>query len=144
MICHSKYSIQDVYSGDGIKVGDDEESPFLVHPICLPPFGPVDWDMTQSDFTKDQPGLYPWLRNTTALIPFEDMDCVATFRSDPEVPVPSNVKVSRKGLILTMTMQCLRRPDGCGVPLANYLVTRMIRKLPILWEGTALSQVLEA
>ena len=35
---------QDVYSGRAL----EEDGVTLIHPICLPPFGPVDWRMTRS------------------------------------------------------------------------------------------------
>ena len=35
---------QDVYDAAGLMEGGR----MLVHPICLPPFGPVDWEMTGS------------------------------------------------------------------------------------------------
>ena len=37
-------SHQDVYPGRAL----EEDGVTLIHPICLPPFGPVDWRMTRS------------------------------------------------------------------------------------------------
>ena len=90
--------MQDIYSGEGYIL----KGKMLIHPICLPPYGPVDWDMIQPNFTEEvltqkKRGLadekYPWLRNNTPLIPFEDMDCDVSFKPEINVPNPTNVKV---------------------------------------------------
>ena len=51
--CHWRWhdrliSHQDVYPGRAL----EEDGVTLIHPICLPPFGPVDWRMTRSCTTR--------------------------------------------------------------------------------------------
>jgi len=83
---------QDVYSGRALT----EDGVTLIHPICLPPFGPVDWRMTRNGstivqhhlFTNMTEAQYSWLRPDKPRIPFEDMDCKVTFQ--PDIGVPNN------------------------------------------------------
>ena len=98
--------MKEIYSGDGDLVGGR----LLIHPICLPPFGPVDWAMISPDSTTqsqettkpggsvkiDTDNKFPWMRKGSPMVPFEDMDCVATFKTDMEVPNPTNVKVNHR------------------------------------------------
>ena len=56
----------------------------VVHPICLPPYGPVDWAMTQDN-------------STAAMVPFQDMDCVSGYRPEVGVPHPTSVQGGRGG-----------------------------------------------
>ena len=87
--------MQDIYTGDGLM--DDDNKVMLIHPICLPPYGQVDWAMTRPNFTEQIMGnssdQYPWLRKDSPRIPFEDIDCVKTFKPEIEVPKPTNVQV---------------------------------------------------
>eukprot|EP00092_Neocalanus_flemingeri_P085849 GFUD01108081.1.p1 GENE.GFUD01108081.1~~GFUD01108081.1.p1 ORF type:complete len:485 (+),score=107.24 GFUD01108081.1:73-1455(+) len=84
----------DIYSGDGF----EENGTMLIHPICLPPFGPVDWDMTRPNFTEEYlaqnrtRGKYPWIRKDMPRIPFEDMDCDVSFKPEINVPNPTNAQ----------------------------------------------------
>ena len=76
-----------MYDGDGTD---------FIYPICLPPHGPVLWDMLTAAAKDSKFEGYKamWYENAPdKLVPFEDMDCVHTLESQVGVNHVADVLV---------------------------------------------------
>ena len=67
-----------------------------IYPICLPPRGPVMWNMLEVLKNKQTKPIYqpPWMeKKPLPVVPFEDMDCVHSNQAEIGVRTNTNVEV---------------------------------------------------